>query len=115
VANMQRNKQRQRRKGEVGNPVHNKNRLLNITFPDNSTVSNAFDPYGNQTSVTDQRGHSLTKTYDAYERLSQVKDANNGITQFAYDTKGRLLTRERTRSLRRDRSVWVDGRPKEAF
>jgi len=42
--------------------------------------------------VNDQRGNVLTKTYDAYERLSQTKDPLNGVTQFAYDTEGRLLT-----------------------
>ena len=70
----------------------NLNRLLKITFVDNSTVSFVYDAFGNQTSVTDQRGNTLAKTYDIYERLAQTKDPLNGITQFAYDTEGHLLT-----------------------
>ncbi len=70
----------------------NLNRLLKITFADNSTVSYGYDLFGNQTSVTDQRNNKLTKIYDAYERLFQTKDPLNGITQFNYDTNGDLLT-----------------------
>jgi len=65
---------------------------INVSFAQTAQVSFAYDPFGNLISVTDQRGNTLTKTYDAYDRLSQTKDPNGGITQFAYDTEGHLLT-----------------------
>ena len=73
----------------------NLNRILGITFPDNSMVSYTYDAFGNLKTVMDQRQdpqHLLTYNYDNFDRLHQVIDPNGGTTQFEYDTNGNLVT-----------------------
>jgi YD repeat-containing protein len=54
-----------------------------------TTYSN-YDDNGNVQTITDPLQHETTQLFDALNRLSQITDANKGITKFAYDTHDRI-------------------------
>ena len=43
-------------------------------------------------ALTDPRGKSTQFTYDSVNQVTQLTDALNGVTTFAYDPNGNLLT-----------------------
>ena len=46
-----------------------RHRLVTIVFPDETTITNAYDGSGNLISRTDQAGRTVTFTYDAANQL----------------------------------------------
>ena len=84
--------------------------LLSTTYPDKSSASYTYDVFGNLTSATDSSGtialtydpgnRLLSKTYpggralqfkyDNAGRRSQMTDADGVITNYTYDSDGRL-------------------------
>lgn len=57
------------------------------------TETYTYDAAGNVLTVTNGLGHVTSyANYDANGRPGQMTDANNIVTQFTYDTLGRMLT-----------------------
>lgn len=50
-----------------------------------------YDPNGNTQTVTDPKNKVTTNTYDALNRLVQIKDALLGLTNLAYDGRNQLV------------------------
>ncbi len=86
-------------------------RLVKVTFPDNTFKKQEYDKNGNITAVVDVLGNSKTYTYDALNRLisetdeegivkkntytktskiASSVDGNGNVTSFEYDELGRL-------------------------
>jgi RHS repeat-associated protein len=63
------------------------NRLTQAAYSDGDTVSYAYDPMGNRTSMT-VNGTTTTYTYDAADRLLSAGD-----TTFTWDSNGNMLSR----------------------
>jgi YD repeat-containing protein len=66
----------------------NLNRLFQEIGATNQTTQYAYDNQGNLTSVDGPlagTGDTTVNAYDALNRLRQVTDPNNGITQYAYN------------------------------
>ena len=60
----------------------------------NDVTTYDYDAQGNLIKVTDALGHVTTITsYDALDRPLSITDPNGLVTQLAYDTLGRLLSR----------------------
>ncbi len=60
-------------------------RLTGVTYPDGETVSYAYDPMGNRTSLISTVHGTTTYTYDASDRLLTA-----GATAFTWDDNGRM-------------------------
>jgi RHS repeat-associated protein len=54
------------------------------------TTTYGYDGNGNRTSVAAPLSRNTTNQYDALNRLSQITDANAGVTQLAYDGRDSL-------------------------
>ena len=64
---------------------------VQTTTVDGLTFSVNYDPYGRETSATDSRGNVTHFTSIAGTTLaSTVEDASSAITQYAYDSLGRV-------------------------
>src|SRR5437879_2451700 len=73
----------------------NLNRLLQDIGATGQTTQYAYDNQGNVTSIDGPLAGTVDVTvnaYDALNRLRQVTDPNNGITQFAYDGINQLVS-----------------------
>ncbi len=70
-------------------------RLITTTYPDTTTVTNAYDGPGNLSQVTDQNGHVVEFTYDAANQLQSVvqtsSPSSNNLTSYSYDPLGNLM------------------------
>jgi RHS repeat-associated protein len=54
----------------------------------------AYDAAGNLISVTNALGHVTTySAYDAHGRAGRITDPSGVVTEFAYDVRGRLMSR----------------------
>jgi RHS repeat-associated protein len=70
-------------------------RLTKTTYPDATTVVNAYDGPGNLASVTDQAGNVVQYTFDAANQLKTVvqtasPNTANNTNFYAYDALGNL-------------------------
>jgi RHS repeat-associated protein len=66
-------------------------RVLTVTTPDGAVATTAH--YGDQVTVTDQKGRSKRSVSDALGRLIQVTEDPNGLafqTNYTYDVQGNL-------------------------
>jgi RHS repeat-associated protein len=63
----------------------NDNRLLTKTLPNNQQLSVSYDAVGNVQTYTDSGG-KVTYTYDAANRLTQVKEPDGSLTTYGYNT-----------------------------
>jgi RHS repeat-associated protein len=66
-------------------------RLIGITYPDQTTASFGYDYRGRRTSSTDQNGMVTTYAYDDSDRLLSVTDAAKNTTTYSYDAEDNLL------------------------
>jgi RHS repeat-associated protein len=103
------------RLGRITTPTFdNKENLLKIKAPDNSTTSFTYDSVynllasttdalgktstiirdskGNPTKITDPLGHSITMVYDSFGQVTSMTNALNQTVSMAYDFKGNLLS-----------------------
>jgi YD repeat-containing protein len=92
----------------------NESRLTNTVYPDNYTVTNAYDLLGRLTNVIDGAGISISNwfnneglliissnaagqvrniAYDTLDRVTNLVDANGVVIGNSYDNLNRLLTR----------------------
>ncbi|MFV8250466.1 RHS repeat-associated core domain-containing protein [Bdellovibrio bacteriovorus] len=66
------------------------------TLPDGSFLQFSYDLSGNQISAIQTSGVGAPKTYtrsfDAFNRLSTVRDPSGGITSYSYNALGKLTT-----------------------
>jgi len=63
------------------------------------TTTYGYDNNGNQTSVAAPLARNTANTYDELNRLNQITDAANGITQFGYDATDNLTSVKDPRNL----------------
>jgi RHS repeat-associated protein len=56
------------------------------------TTTFGYDANGNQTTVNAPLGRNSINAYDELNRLKQVTDANNGITQYGYNALDQLIS-----------------------
>lgn len=56
------------------------------------TTTFGYDANGNQTTIAAPMGRNATNAYDELNRLKQVTDANNGVTQFGYNALDQLIS-----------------------
>ncbi|MEU7059004.1 FG-GAP-like repeat-containing protein [Streptomyces sp. NPDC046197] len=54
------------------------------------TTTYAYDPAGNQTTVTDPLGHKTVTAYDAMNHVTSVTDPLGRVTKTGYDELGRI-------------------------
>jgi RHS repeat-associated protein len=64
-------------------------RLLVDTGGRGQTVTYAYDPNSNNTTVKDGFGHATTNTFDPLNRLGTSTDPNSGVTTMTYDAHDR--------------------------
>jgi YD repeat-containing protein len=62
-------------------------------------MSFGYDAQGNQTSINAPLSRNTSNQFDALNRLVQITDPGNGMTQFRYDTNDNLTTVVDPRSL----------------
>ncbi|MCL6431106.1 MAG: hypothetical protein K6V36_09625 [Anaerolineae bacterium] len=67
-------------------------RLTKVTDALGNTIVTEYDPLGNKTSVTDQRGNITRFTYDQSNRLLSVTDPLGHTTSHTYDLVGNRLS-----------------------
>jgi len=67
-------------------------RLIKITFPDNSTETFTYTTDDQLASVTDQNGHTTSYSYDADGRTTSMTNAANGVMSYTYNKDSELLT-----------------------
>ncbi len=68
------------------------NRLLEIDYPNATSVSFTYDYRGRRITATDQNSRTTTYAYDDADRLLSVTDPANNVTQFGYDTESNLTS-----------------------
>lgn len=56
------------------------------------TTTLGYDNNGNQTTTAAPLGRNTTNAYDALNRLKQVTDAANGVTQYGYNALDQLIS-----------------------
>jgi RHS repeat-associated protein len=56
------------------------------------TTTFGYDPNGNQTSIAAPLSRNTVNAYDELNRLKQITDPGNGITQFGYDANDNLTS-----------------------
>lgn len=56
------------------------------------TTTHNYDVAGNELSIVNPLGQTVTKTYTRTATLESVKDARNNITTYGYDTNDRVKT-----------------------
>ena len=74
--------------------ARNENLANEITDIDSSSTHVGYDSRGNMTTVpdpTDMSGANLDCSYDAWNRLIEIKDGANVICKFEYDGLGRRI------------------------
>ena len=54
------------------------------------TTTYGYDSNGNRTSIAAPLSRNTSKQYDALNRLIQITDPGNGVTQFSYDANNEL-------------------------
>ena len=64
-------------------------RLTNVAYPDGETVSYAYDPMGNRTSLTSSVHGATSYTYDAADRLLSYTEPG-GTVNLTWDVNGNL-------------------------
>jgi YD repeat-containing protein len=72
---------------------------VKTTYPDTTTVTNAYDGVGDIISVTDQAGNVVQSNYDAARQLKSVVQVNSPNT--SNNTK-HVCIRQRRQPGRRD-------------
>ncbi len=72
--------------------VHNQ--LVKVVHPQGTTLLYNYNANGNRTSVTTPSGKT-TYTYDKRGSLKTVIDANGGVTSYSYDVLGNLTSETR--------------------
>jgi RHS repeat-associated protein len=74
--------------GQVTTYVYDElSRLMEIHYPDSSTVTYSYNPNGQQVSMVDSLGTS-TRNYDELGRLTSTVDPSGNTVSFAYDENG---------------------------
>jgi RHS repeat-associated protein len=68
------------------------NRLVAVTYPDNSFQRFSYDADGNRSTLTDTTG-TTNYTYDAVDRLTQMAPPSGSPVTFAWDNNGNMLGR----------------------
>ena len=63
------------------------------TDPDGHTTSFTYDGAGNQLVTTDALGHTMTRTYNAFNEVSSVTDPMGINTSYTYDANSNTLTK----------------------
>ncbi|MBS0398041.1 MAG: RHS repeat protein, partial [Proteobacteria bacterium] len=64
-----------------------------------ATTTLGYDPNGNQTTTAAPLSRNSTNAYDELNRLKQITDPGNGVTQFGYDANDNLTQVTDPRSL----------------
>ena len=78
---------------QIDGPRTDVSDLITLTYHDCGTGAEC----GQLASTTNALGHTTTfDSYDVHGRITQMTDANNVVTTFAYDLRGRLLTKTET-------------------
>jgi len=67
-------------------------RLIKITFPDNSTETFTYTTNDQLAGVTDQNGHTMSYTYNVDGLETSMTNAANGVMSYTYNADGMLLT-----------------------
>ncbi|MCO6526171.1 RHS repeat-associated core domain-containing protein [Snodgrassella sp.] len=68
---------------------------VSITNPDNSTVLNHYDAYGNIIKTINALGGETTNSWDESGNLTSITDAAGRSYTFSYDNKGNLIKETR--------------------
>ena len=68
-------------------------RLTGVTYPDDRTVTYAYDAFGNRLTMTTPEGET-TYTYNDLSQLVTLTDPDGAVTNFRYDNNGNLIERE---------------------
>lgn len=66
------------------------NRLIKITFADNTTITFGYNFRGQRTSETDQLNRTTNFTYDNAGQLTKISRPDQTEITFAYDAVGRI-------------------------
>jgi RHS repeat-associated protein len=64
--------------------------ICELTDPRGHTTRRDFDAMGREIRITDALGNHTERTYDSIGRLSSVKDALDRLTRYEYDERDRL-------------------------
>lgn len=80
--------------GDINNTTENTLRQeledLRAAFPKSMVTTYTYDPLIGVTSITDPRGYTLFYGYDGFNRLKEVRDADNNLVEdYEYHYKGR--------------------------
>ena len=71
-------------------------RLVSVTYPDDSTVSYQYDSNGNRTSVETSIGNQAASTtrysFDDLGRINVITSPDGEQTEYTYDSRGNLET-----------------------
>lgn len=78
-----------------GSPEGN---LLQVLSPHGRWLSFTYDASNRITQLKDNANRTVSYTYDASGRLWKVTDAGGGITEYTYDTSHRVLTKKDPRN-----------------
>lgn len=71
----------------------NADRPLTITDPLGNATTNAYDPVGNLTSMTDPANQTTSYGYDDANNLTSVTAPDTTVTTYTYDPVGNLASR----------------------
>jgi RHS repeat-associated protein len=85
---------------QMYNPLNHLYKDVNAAGTPAVTTTYAYDNTGNQTSINAPLARNTSNGYDPLNRLNQVTDPGNGITQFGYDANDDLLSVQDARGLR---------------
>ncbi len=64
--------------------------LIKYTDENGNTTTYEYDNRYNLTKETDAKGNSVIKTYNSFNKPSQITDRNGNTTYFTYDTAGNV-------------------------
>ena len=82
---------------------YNKHGLpVSITNPDNNTVLNSYDAFGNIIKTINELGGETSNSWDESDNLISITDAAGNSNTFSYDSNGNLISETRSSGNKRE-------------